>query len=295
MLADRGATLNGELTLSRARLNEVGVVEQGSMCIGVGAGVVLKDLDAMLTPHGLSLGPLTPAAMALPLADFLEGPYAGLRSIPGGRLEPVTASLRALMSDGKKLQTSSAPRSAAGPDLNALVLGGHGRLALVTHAVVRCVPYPERDVRVACFSLPTAGAFVSAMQRALAEGFWPWRVHVDPRGGAVRVEVRWAASVGSVERDRELLLRCVAAVEGRAVAQHEQDTPMATEFEATWSAVQASLEEGHRLQLFRLSLASVVARGEVQGLRLDAPSSWSPLSERLLPLDTRAVLGGRVP
>lgn len=291
VLTDRGAKLNVDLQLSRAKLNAIGEVHQGSMSVGVGAGVVLRDLDAKLTSHGLSLGPLTPAAMSLSLAEFLEGPYAGLRSIPGGRLEPLTASLRALMSDGRKLETSPAPRSAAGPDLNALVLGAHGRLALVSHAVVRCVPYPERDVRVACFSFPTASAFVDAMKHAIAEGFWPWRVHVEP---GVRAEIRWAASVGSVERDRELLTRCVLAAGGRGEEELEHHAPVTTEIEATWDAVRASLEKGNRLQLFRLSLASVVARGEVEGLRLDEPTPWNPLGARLLSFDTRGVLGGAV-
>lgn len=294
VLADRGAKLNVDLKLSRAKLNVIGEVQQRSMTLGVGAGVILRELDAHLVSRGLSLGPLTPAAMSLPLGEFLEGPYAGLRSIPGGRLEPVTASLRALLSDGRRLETSPAPRSAAGPDLNALVLGAHGRLALVTHAVVRCVPYPERDVRVACFSFPDAAAFVNAMQRALAEGFWPWRVHAEVTSGRVRAEIRWAASVGSVERDRELLGRCVDGAGGVGAGDAEHDAPVSAEIEATWEAVRASLEKGSRLQLFRLSLASVVARGDVEGLPLDRPTPWTSLGDRLLALDTRGVLGGHV-
>lgn len=292
VLADRGAKLNVDLKLSRAKLNVIGEVHQGSMTVGAGAGVVLRDLDSQLTSHGLSLGPLTPAAMSLSLGEFLEGPYAGLRSIPGGRLEPVCASLRALMSDGRKLETSSAPRSAAGPDLNGLILGAHGRLALVTHAIVRCVPYPERDVRVACFSFTDASSCVTAIQRALAEGFWPWRVHLEPQSNGIRAEVRWAASVASVERDRDLLTRCVLGVGGRAEEELEHDTSVPVEIEATWDAVRTSLEKGNRLQLFRLSLTSVVARGEVEGLRLDEASAWNDSANRLLALDTRGVLGG---
>ena len=49
----------------------------------------------------------------------------------------------------------------------------------------------------------------------LAEGFWPWRVHADSKSGRVIAEIRWAASIGSVERDRELLTRCVEDVGGR--------------------------------------------------------------------------------
>ena len=291
VLADRGVKLNRDLTLSRARLTVIEPIAPQSMTVPVGAGVLLKDLDAHLKPHGLTIGPLSPAAMSLRLGEFLEGPYAGLRSIPGGRLEPLCTALTAITSDGRRLETSRAPRSAAGPDLSALVLGANGRMALVTRAVVRCMPFPERDVRVG-FSFPSAQAFVTALQRCLAEGFWPWRVHADSTSGRVIAEVRWAASVGSVERDRELLSGCVEEVGGRGSAESDREGPVSVEHESTWDAVRACLEQGRALQLFRLSLTTVVARGGVEGVPLNEPTSWTSLGGRLLALDPRGVLGG---
>ena len=291
VLADRGVALHHELTLSRARLTVIEAIGAESMTVAAGAGVLLHELDLHLKPHGLTLGPLSPAAMSLRLGEFLEGPYAGLRSIPGGRLEPVCTSLSAITSDGRRLETSRSPRSAAGPDLSALILGADGRLALVTRGVVRCVPFPERDVRVA-FSFPSPQAFVSALQRSLAEGFWPWRVHADSTSGRVLAEVRWAASVGSVERDRELLARCVEEAGGRGAGEAEREGPVSIEHESTWDAVRASLEQGRALQLFRLSLTTVVARGDVEGVALNESTGWTSLGGRLLALDARGVLGG---
>lgn len=291
VLADRGVALHRDLALSRARLTEIEPIAAESMTVPVGAGVVLHELDAHLKPHGLTVGPLSPAAMSLRLGEFLEGPYAGLRSIPGGRLEAVCTSLTAITSDGRKLVTSRSPRSAAGPDLSALVLGADGRIALVTRGVFRCVPFPERDVRVS-FSFPSAQSFVTALQRSVAEGFWPWRVHADPRSGRVVAEVRWAASVGSVERDRELLSRCVEDVGGRGAGASEREGPVSIEHESTWDAVRASLERGRPLQLFRLSLITVVARGDVEGVPLHEPTGWTSFGGRLLALDGRGVLGG---
>ncbi|MEW5742954.1 MAG: FAD-binding protein [Myxococcota bacterium] len=291
VLADRGARLHRDAALSRAKLTQVGHVDARSMTVEVGAGVVLQHLDDRLRTFGLTVGPLSPAAMHLTLADFLEGPYAGLRSIPGGRLEPLCTQVVAILADGRRLETSEAPRSAAGPDLSALVLGGHGRLGVVTRARLRCFPLPEADVR-ATFSLPSPAAFVAAFTRAVAGGAWPWRVHVDPRSGRVVAEVRLAGSAGAVERDRDLFGRCVDDVGGRPSGDAEREGPVAVEHETTWDAVRACLEAGRAVQLFRLSLGSVVARGDVEGLRLDEPTAWSSLGGRLLALDPRAVLGG---
>lgn len=291
VLADRGVALHKDIALSRARLTHLGPIHAKAMSLRVGAGVVLHDLEQHLKPHGLTLGPLSPAAMSLRLGEFLEGPYGGMRSIPGGRLEPICTALTAILSDGRRFETSHAPRSAAGPDLTALVLGGNGRMALVTEATVRCFAYPERDVRVA-WSFPSAQAFITATQRSIAEGFWPWRVHADAHSGRVIAEVRWAASVGSVERDRELLSRCVDEVGGRGAGETEKDGPLSIEQETTWDSVREALEQGKAVQLFRMSLATVVARGDVQGLPLHEPTSWTSLAGRLLTIDARKTFGG---
>lgn len=291
VLADEGLALHRDVALSRARLLEVGPVAARSMTVSAGAGVVLQDLDDALRPHALTLGPLTPAAMHLRLGDFLEGPYGGLRSIPGGRLEPLCTSLTALLPDGRRLVTSDAPRSAAGPELSALIFGAHGRLGLATRATVRCFPLAERDVSM-CFSFPSAERFVTGLQRALAEGLWPWRVHADAASGRVVAEVRWASVLGAVERDRALLARCVESSGGRGAGEAEREGPVAVEHESTWAAVREALEAGRAVQLFRLSLTSVVARGAVAGVPLNEPTAWTSLAGRLLALDGRQVLGG---
>jgi len=294
VLADRKVGLNRDLALSRARLLDFGTVNSRSMTVEVGVGWLVSALDEKLKPYGLTLGPLSPGAMGLRLCDFLEGPWAGLRAIPGGRLEPICTSLGAVFPDGRQLATSSAPRSAAGPDLNALVLGGNGRIALATKATLRCIPYPEGDARRS-FSFASPVSFVRALKRAISEGFYPWRVHVDARGLRTLVEVRWCESRGSVERDRELLQRCVEDERGQSIDPLPDEAGQGEgmwEHEATWDAVRGALERSEQLLLFRFSLATVVARGQVKGLPLGATGRWTSLGDRLLAFDPRGSFGG---
>jgi FAD/FMN-containing dehydrogenase len=290
-LADRGAQLGAGVRLDRSKLTTIAPARDHSMTVDVGAGVRLLDLDARLHEVGLTIGPLTPAAMHLQVADFLEGPYAGLRSIPMGRLEPVCTRVEGMLHDGRLWQTPLAPRSAAGPDLSALLLGAHGRIGLVTGATLRCLPLPERDVR-ATFSFPSVTAFLTTVHRVLAEGLVPLRIHVDTRAGRVLAQWRWAGTLGGVERDRELLVRLVDGVGGRSAGEGERESPVAVEHESTWAAVREALSRPISLQLFRLSLTTVIARGDVAGLPLDAPSAWSSLGGRLLALDPNSIFGG---
>lgn len=290
-LRDRGARLHRDVRLSRRAFADIGAVAERSMTVDVGAGVALRGLEAHLAARGLSLGPLPAAALALSLADFLEGPWAGLRSIPGGRLEPLCTSLRAVLADGRRLETPRAPRSAAGPELAALLLGAEGRLGLVTAATVRCQPRPEEEARQA-WRFATAAALVQALTAALAAGALPWEVAAGGPPGAVLAEVRWAGSAGGVARDRDVLHRASDAAGGAPAAERLAGPLPEGAREATWAAVQAALERGAALTLTRLSLGTAVVAGEVEGVALDGPGAWAPAATRLLGLDALETLGG---
>ena len=67
----------------------------------------------------------------------------------------VVAGLHATLPNGKKLEVRPGPRRAVGPDLTALALGTHDRLATVTHAWLRIhrldarrpsLPLPDTDL-----------------------------------------------------------------------------------------------------------------------------------------------------
>ena len=81
----------------------------------------------------------------------------------------------------------------------------------------------------------------------------------------------------------------------------EHDTARSTPFvaegaalETTWPHVEAALRRGRTLELHRVSLTSVVAIGEVDGLSLEHPGPWSmPMTPSLLDgLDPAHLLGG---
>lgn len=291
ILRDRRAALGRDVKLSRELLGRVDRVQQASMTAEVGAGVGLGRLEERLAQHSLSLGPLPPGAWDLPLGEFLEGSYAGLRAIPGGRLEPLCAQLDGVLADGRHVVTQPGPRSATGPDLAALFLGAHGRLGLVTRALVRAVPAMQGQAS-AIFSFPAVPALVDGLRCALAAGCWLSHARLEQRGSRYVAQVHWGGSVGGVERDRELLARCVEGVGGRPAGEVGSGAPRGPDREATWDALAEALSQGRTLSVYRLALASVVVRGEVQGLPLDVPTPWSQPVALPAALDPLAILGG---
>jgi FAD/FMN-containing dehydrogenase len=286
VLKSSGAVLGRDVKLSRAALDRLEAVEPKSCTVQVGAGIVLSDLERRLKPHGLTLGAMSPRALGLTLGEFLEGPYAGLRAIPVGRLEPLCVSLEAVLSDGRQLRTHFSPRSAAGPDLSALILGAHGRIGLVTSARVRCVPAPEshRQVRL---SYPSIDAAIDALKDALADGCSLARVRAKAVQGRTVVEVDLQGSVDAVARDHSSLQHRAPLLGGRAAGEALAAIEQDAEHEATWPAIARALEGPGTLELYRLSLHGAVARGGAGGLKLDGPSRWAHGAALAAP-----VLGG---
>ncbi len=243
VLKAHGAALQRDVKLSRAGFDRLEGVDPRSCTAHAGAGIVLSALERALQPHALTLGPLSPAVQKLTLGEFLEGPYGGLRAIAGGRLEPLCVSLEAVLAEGHVMRTHFSPRSAAGPDLNALVLGGEGRLAVVVSARVRCFPVAEvrRTVR---WSYPSVDAALSGMKAALSEGCQVGQVRAQKIGERSVLEWDLWGTVDGVERDAASIERLAPALGGRASGETPSAPPVELEREVTWAAVARVLETG---------------------------------------------------
>ncbi len=297
VLAGAGKSLGRDVKLSRANLSRVLKVEPKSALAEVEAGITLQALETTLREKHLTLGPLPPPALGLTLADFLEGPWAGLRAITPGRLEPLCLAIAGLTALGQPIATPGSPRSAAGPDLMALFLGASGRLALATRATVRCLPQVPKATPM-LFSFSSAAALVLALKAALADGAWVAHARCEKRSERWVLELEPWGSTETVARDRATFEKRVFDVGGRPSGRDSAESAAATSAgalpwrEAGWGAVRAALEQGQTLALHRLSLASVVTHGECEGLALETGGAWTAGAPLAAALDSRKVLGG---
>lgn len=290
VLASSRATLGKDVLLSREGFSQVGPIAPKAGTALIGAGVRLQTAEATLREQGLTLGGLPHGAWALTLAEFLEGRHQGLRAVAGGRLEPVCQSLSGVLGDGRILATPDSPRSAAGPELMALFLGMGGRLGLVTRASVRCFPVAETERRAA-FGFATPTAAVQGLKAAIADGVVAKELWFQVHDGAVHCELELQGTRAAVERDVASLQRRIGEASGRALTTFSPAPIDGDEREASWAQVAAALEKQAWLSCTRLSLASVVAKGGVDGVPL-GPTGEPPPPALLQAFDGRHVLGG---
>ncbi|MGA9520998.1 MAG: hypothetical protein WBV82_06015 [Myxococcaceae bacterium] len=296
-LRERGGQGGEGFRISLAAFDQIGMVDVRSAVVEVGAGVRLDRLELELRARDLTLGAFSPGTMALDVATFLEGPWAGLRTIPGGRLETACLALTGVMADGLRYASRPSPRSAAGPDLDAMFLGAEGRFGRVTGAKLRVFPRP-RSERLASWSFSALQPAVETLRVAVGQGCLLRRGHIIERAGRWLLAVEVIGGPESIERDLSTLGHCVFARGGRSSGQ-QAPFPVGAggpEHELDWETLEAELGRGAAVTLWRISLESVIAEGEVAGgVPLVPGQRWpceGPLSAIAQAADPAGILGG---
>lgn len=268
-----GEPLHAQAELCRAAMAGVGPIQARSGVVEADAGASLGAIDRAAEALGLCVGPLSPRAYALDLASFLEGPYAGLRPVLGGRLESLSLSLEAILPDGIAIRSRASPRSAAGPDLDALLLGGEGRFGWVSRASLRLLPRPEVRRRVV-YSFPDGATLAHAARRLLEAGCNVQCGWAQRRGGRSLLELELGGNPESIERDLSTCSNAAAEAGGRASGQVLDDAPSGDERELSWDDVAREVSAGGRVALFRLATDAVIATGASRGRLLATRQPW---------------------
>lgn len=167
----------GLVSIDLSRLDTIEPPDEVSCIVRVGAGALVRDVEARAIQAGLTLGPLLPSSQRKKVGAWLAGPTRGERANPSGRLETAALALEAVLADGSFYRSREAPRSATGADLDHLLLGGEGRFGIVTKATLRLFPrglVEAAGTREAVSLVDAVDAVRNAMQRGLlpAEARW---------------------------------------------------------------------------------------------------------------------------
>jgi len=138
------------LSLDLARLNRLLDLDEVSRLATFEAGVSGPQIERQLGARGFTLGHFPQSFEYSTLGGWIATRSSGQQSHSYGRIEELFAGGH-LETPAGPLDLPPHPASAAGPDLRHLVLGSEGRLGILTRAVVRLHPKPQRESFQACF------------------------------------------------------------------------------------------------------------------------------------------------
>jgi D-lactate dehydrogenase len=163
----------GGIVVSFERMDRIVDIRPGDRCAVVEPGVLNGDLQAALAPHRLFWPPDPTSAAFSTIGGNLACNAGGPRAVKYGASRDNVLALTAVTGAGELVSCGSATtKGATGYDLQRLLVGSEGTLALIVEATLRLVPAPrERRALRAVYS-DVAGA-ADAVARLMAQPVTP--------------------------------------------------------------------------------------------------------------------------
>ncbi len=132
------------LTLALTRLNDLIKLDESSQLATIGAGATGPQVEALLKPHGYTLGHYPQSFELSTLGGWIASRSSGQQSLHYGRIEQLFAGGRIETLAGT-LDIPTIPASSAGPDIREIIMGSEGRFGVITEATVRISRCPEQE------------------------------------------------------------------------------------------------------------------------------------------------------
>ena len=161
----------GGILLDTKRMCEISEVNEEGMYIECGAGAIYKHVEWAANEKGYATMHYPSSLTCSTVGGFLAHRGIGVVSTKYGKIDDMVLQMEVVLPNGDIITTSSAPKHAAGPDLNQIFIGSEGTLGVITKAQIRIYEQPEcRRFRGFLFS-DMSSAF--AASREILQKFKP--------------------------------------------------------------------------------------------------------------------------
>lgn len=167
-LEGHALSVHGGLCIDFRLMNKILAVYPEDMLAVVQPGILRERLNLDLRDTGLFF-PVDPGANAS-LGGMASTRASGTTTVRYGSMRENVLGLEVVLAGGRVIRTgSSAPKSAAGYDLTALMVGSEGTLGLITELTLRLHGQPEAVSAATC-AFPDIGAAVDCVIATIQSG-----------------------------------------------------------------------------------------------------------------------------
>jgi D-lactate dehydrogenase len=165
--------VQGGVVVSFERMNRILDVRPGDRCAVVEPGVLNGELQAALQSHGLFWPPDPTSAAFSTIGGNLACNAGGPRAVKYGASRDNVLALTAITGTGELIHCGSATtKGATGYDLQRLLVGSEGTLALIVEATLKLTPMPPQRRVVRALYRDVASA-AQAVARLMAQPVTP--------------------------------------------------------------------------------------------------------------------------
>jgi alkyldihydroxyacetonephosphate synthase len=147
-------------------------VNRKNMTVTVGTGWNGQNLERTLNEQGLTMGHIPQSVRTSTVGGYIAHRAAGQFSTKYGKMEDIVLAMEVVLPTGEIIRTKSYPRASVGPMIDKLFLGGEGTMGIVTKAVCRIWPAPERRALLS-FAFDNLSDCLNAIRETLQGQIFP--------------------------------------------------------------------------------------------------------------------------
>ena len=142
--------VQGGMVLSLQRMDKILEVNRDDFYIVVEPGVVTREVQKAAEAEGLFYPPDPSSVNFCTIGGNISTGAGGSRGIKYGTTKDYVMGLDVVLPSGDRISIGTrAPRSVAGYNLTRLMVGSEGTLGVITKAILRLIPLPEKIVTLA--------------------------------------------------------------------------------------------------------------------------------------------------
>jgi len=165
--------VQGGIILSLQRMDRIIEVNKDDFYMVVEPGVVTRNIQKTAEAAGLFYPPDPSSVNFCTIGGNISTCAGGARGVKYGTTRDYVMGLEVVLPTGDIIFTGTrAPRSVAGYDLTRLIVGSEGTLGVITKAILRLIPLPEKTVTVAAIFTSIHNA-IAAIERIIISGIRP--------------------------------------------------------------------------------------------------------------------------
>ncbi len=165
--------VRGGIILSLQRMDQILEVNRNDFYIVAEPGVVTRNIQKAAEAEGLFYPPDPSSVNFCTIGGNISTGAGGARGVKYGTTKDYVMGLEVVLPTGDIISTGTrAPRSVAGYDLTRLLVGSEGTLGVITKAILKLIPLPEKTVTVAAIFTSIHDA-IAAIDHIIMSGVRP--------------------------------------------------------------------------------------------------------------------------
>jgi alkyldihydroxyacetonephosphate synthase len=170
--AGGSVALNGGLVVDLKRMDRILAINERSLTVRVQPGIIQKHLEERLNRRGYTMNHFPASFTTSCLGGFISTNGTGVLSSKYGKLSDMVHQLEVVLPSGQLFRSLPVRLHSTGPDYSRLFVGAEGTLGIITEALCKIHPLPEKRLFKG-FLLPDLETGIETGRQIMVGGLQP--------------------------------------------------------------------------------------------------------------------------